>query len=197
MQNQHSAETVISATIAARLNLARRDAGRLSLAAKNLSVIANRIGIEAASLRTLSEFYDEFAQRSIRLSDQINQLSTGIAHLAVKAWRQYNLQRCLEKVLQANTEQRFLQARHAEGEQRFSETREQSLRFRNQLQQSLDDLNRFLQTIKVIAVNSRIEAASLTAYKAQLSDLSKSIETNTQAMMSHVEFCQRQLRELN
>lgn len=203
-RHQHSSETVIAAHIAGRLNQARRDAGRLSLAAKNLSVIANRIGTEAAGLRTLSEFYDEFAQRSIRLSEHINKLSADISRTAVKGWRQHQLESCLLFALQPPDEHGNEQPRHCQllekslqQSQKISHhIRQQSLDYRRHLQQALDDLSRYMQTMKVIAVNSRIEASQLTSYQAQLRDLSSSIDQNTNAIMSHLDFCQRELKEL-
>lgn len=199
--NVHSLETVVAAHIAGRLNQARRDAGRLSLAAKNLSVIAHRIGTDAAGLRILSEFYDEFAQRSIRLSEHINGLSAQISYKAVQAWRRHQLEDCLSYALAAHqgaaSHRRLLDQAFARSHQGSANVREQSLLLRRQLQQALDELSRYMQTIKVIAVNSRIEAVQLTLYQAQLHDLSTSINLNTNAILAHLEYCQRQLRELH
>lgn len=201
LQRQHSAETVIAANIAGRLNQAQKDANRLSLAAKNLSVIAHRIGGQAAGLRTLSEFYDEFALRSIRLSEQINRLSAEISRSSVKAWRQHQLELCLEYALNqtdaANSHTGLVRQCLQRSNAQSATLRQQSQTFRRQLHQSLADLAGFMQTIKVIAVNSRIEAAQLSAYQAQLKDLSTSIDNNTNAIMSHLDFCQRELRELH
>lgn len=201
LQHQHSAETVIAANIAGRLNQAQKDANRLSLAAKNLSVIAHRIGGQAAGLRTLSEFYDEFALRSIRLSEQINRLSAEISRASVKAWRQHQLELCLEYALSQTTDFKdhtglVSQCLHRSTLQSAS-LRQQSQAFRRQLHQSLADLAGYMQTIQVIAVNSRIEAAQLTSYHAQLKDLSTSIDRNTNAIMSHLDFCQHELRDLH
>lgn len=201
LQRHHSAETVIAANIAGRLNQAQKDANRLSLAAKNLSVIAHHIGGQAAGLRTLSEFYDEFALRSIRLSEQINRLSAEISRSSVKAWRQHQLELCLEFAL-AHT-QEYKDHTHlvsqclARSTEQSAMLRQRSSTFRRQLRQALEDLAGYMQTIKVIAVNSRIEAAQLTAYQAQLKDLSASIDNNTNAIMSHLDFCQRELGELH
>lgn len=201
LQRRHSAETVIAANIAGRLNQAQKDANRLSLAAKNLSVIANRIGDQAAGLRTLSEFYDEFALRSIRLSEQINRLSAEISRTSVKAWRQHQLELCLEYAIERSQAHRehitLVNLSFEQSTQQSAQLRQQSRTFRRQLHQSLDDLAGYMQTIKVIAVNSRIEAARLTAYQAQLKDLSASIDHNTNAIMSHLDFCQHELRELH
>lgn len=200
-RHQHSTETVIAAHIAGRLNQARRDAGRLSLAAKNLSVIANRIGTEAAGLRTLSEFYDEFAQRSIRLSEHINKLSADISRTAVKGWRQHQLESCLQYALQQHDGPaehcRLIETSLAHSQSMSRHIREQSFDYRRHLQQALDDLSRYMQTMKVIAVNSRIEASQLHSYQAQLRDLSSSIDQNTNGIMAHLDFCQRELKELS
>lgn len=65
-------QTIAAADIAAKLYLAQNSAARLSLTAKNLSVIAARIDLDATSLKNLSSFYDQLVLNPIKRFKEIN-----------------------------------------------------------------------------------------------------------------------------
>jgi len=192
-------KTVASADIASRLNMAQKDAAKLSLSAKNLAVVSIRIGTAGAALKTLSTFYDELANTSIAISRNINRQAGQIAMLTVALWRKHLFcQRLLQvetniypasdpllhQQLQAATEQSSTLATHAQ-------------RQAQQLALSIDDLELQMRAMQVIVVNARMEAANLPDHKAQLNELMALIHHSTLNIMREVEQCKRWLKDLS
>lgn len=193
-----AAQTAAAANISAQLNQSRQQAGLLSLSAKNLSVIAVRIGQEAAGLKVLSLFYDEFAQRAIKVSNEINQLAADIALNSVKRWRSEMFRLKMEQVLRhppafsgelLNHKMQLVAATSAHLKQNTDGACQA-------LESHLEELLTFMQSMQVIAINARVEAGNLPLHKAQLDDLSAKIDITTQKILENVHACQHRMKEI-
>lgn len=190
-------QTLAAADIAAKLFLAQRAAATLSLTAKNLSVIAARIGLDAAGLKVLSSFYDQFAQKAIKLSKEINALAQRISRNTMVRWRTQLLIQKVEAVLKRNhTSQPLLENNQQWAVQRELQLRNASKQLCLQLERLLAELLDSMMTMQVIAVNARIEACSLQGYQLQMSQLSLSIDANSTSILVDIQHCQSRLQEL-
>lgn len=199
-QLHHSlaAQTAAAADISAQLNQSRKQASLLSLSAKNLSVIAVRIGQEAAGLKVLSLFYDEFAQKSIKVSNKINQLAANIAANSVKRWRSELFQQKVEQVLcsQPQHSQDLLVRKLQLRQHSCLQLKQQTDTACQTLEGYLEELLTFMQSMQVIAINARVEAGNLPLHKAQLDDLSEKIDITTRSILDNVHACQHRMKDI-
>lgn len=190
-------QTVITAEISAHLLAAQSIAANLSFSAKNLSVIAARIGVEAAGLKVLSGFYDQFAMRAIKATKEINLVAHNIARMTMVRWRCGLFIKKLDWVMARNTEQQaVLNKCYHDVFNRDNHLRQQTLESCQQLSRLLEELLDYMRTMQVIAVNARIEASNLKSHTLQLTQLSTAIDQHSVAILSDITVCQQKLREL-
>ncbi len=193
-----AAQTAAAADISAQLNQSRKQAGLLSLSAKNLSVIAVRIGQEAAGLKVLSLFYDEFAQKAIKVSNEINKLAAKIALNSVKRWRSELFRQKVEQVLSTPPlySRELLHNKINLGQAISNQLKQQTDSACQKLEGYLEELLTFMQSMQVIAINARVEAGNLPLHKAQLDDLSEKIDLTTRSILENVHACQHRMKEI-
>ncbi|WP_445767504.1 hypothetical protein [Rheinheimera sp.] len=189
--------TVAAVNISARLFLAQKSAAKLSLTAKNLSVIAARIGVDAAGLKVLSGFYDQFAQNAIKVAGDINRLAQRIARNTMVRWRCHLFSQKVAVVLANNSnEQVLLNKSFQQAIAREQQLQQGNLSQCRQLERLLAELLDYMMTMQVIAVNARIEACSLSGYQLQLTQLAEAIERNSSGLLADIKHCQFRLKEL-
>lgn len=189
--------TVAAVNISARLFLAQKSAAKLSLTAKNLSVIAARIGVDAAGLKVLSGFYDQFAQNAIKVAGDINRLAQRIARNTMVRWRCHLFSQKVAVVLANNSnEQGLLNKSFQQAIAREQQLQQGNLSQCRQLERLLAELLDYMMTMQVIAVNARIEACSLSGYQLQLTQLAEAIERNSSGLLADITHCQFRLKEL-
>ena len=195
--NNGATEIVAAARISAHLLKVQKNAQRISMTAKNLSVISARIGAEAGSLKELSKFFDSFAQQSIRTSAAINKVAKHIVTDMMTCWR---TQLCMGKVQKVLSKPELtapaLNTRLALISQDATSVRQRNFVHQRELGECLDDLTKCMQTMQIIAVNARIEACGLLDYQRQLTELSGSIENYTSAIFGEIKQCEHLLREI-
>ncbi len=191
-------KTLASADIAARLNSAQRDAAKLSLSAKNLAVLAMRMGITGVGLKTLSGFYDELAKSSIKISREINSQAGVIAKSSVSLWRKFMFSECLMRVQQSmgGTNDTLLIEKIKIVQEQIAHLIEQSKMESIRLTFAIDELDQQMRSMQVIVVNARIEASAVPEYQAQLSELTAQIQQATTSILSEVRSCRRWLKDL-
>lgn len=190
-----ASEMVAATKISSHLLRVQKNAHRISMTAKNLSVISARIGSEAGSLKELSKFFDSFAQQSIRISIAINKVAKDIVTDMMTCWR---IQLCMDKVqnvlskpeLKATT----LTTRLVVINQDATNVKQRNTVHQHQLVECLDSLTKCMQTMQIIAVNARIEACGLMNYQRQLNELSGSIENYTSTIFGEIKQCEYLLR---
>lgn len=191
-------KTLASADIAARLNSAQKDASRLSLSAKNLAVLAMRMGIAGVGLKTLSGFYDELAKASIKISLEINGQAGVIAKNSVSLWRKFmfsdNLQRVQHSMGAAQDELIEQKLKVAHGH--IKNLTEQSQIESRRLTFAIDELDQQMRSMQVIVVNARIEASAVPEYQEQLAELTAQIQRATSAILAEVRSCRQWLKDL-
>ncbi|MDP5137904.1 hypothetical protein ORJ04_18285 [Rheinheimera baltica] len=190
-------QTVAAVNISARLFLAQKSAAKLSLTAKNLSVIAARIGVDAAGLKVLSGFYDQFAQNAIKVAGDINRLAQRIARNTMVRWRCHLFSQKVAVLLANNSnEQGLLNKSFQQAIAREQQLQQGNLSQCRQLERLLAELLDYMMTMQVIAVNARIEACSLSGYQLQLTQLAEAIERNSSGLLADITHCQFRLKEL-
>ncbi|QIR16403.1 hypothetical protein [Shewanella aestuarii] len=191
-------QTAAAADISARLNRSRKQAGLLSLSAKNLSVLAVRIGQQAAGLKVLSLFYDEFAQSAIVISNEINRLVARIALDSVSRWRREMFSNKVTQVLESDPlySTALLMAKKQHVVTCCDEFRLNTQQYCRQLDMQLEELFKFMQSMQVIAVNARIEAGSIPEYQRQMDGLSEKIDQSTAVILEDVHICKSLIKEI-
>lgn len=195
---QLAQKTLASADIAARLNVAQKDAGRLSLSAKNLAVVAMRMGSAGVGLKTLSGFYDDLAKASIKISREINSQAGLIAANSVTLWRKFVFCRSLLRVQDhlAPEHDLLLQEKLNQTQLLIEQLSEQSQERSRRLAAAIDELDQQMRSMQVIVVNARIESSTLPEYQAQLSELTSQIQQATEAILHEVAHCRQWLKDL-
>lgn len=190
-------QAISSAEISGRLFNAQKSAAKLSLSAKNLSVIAARIGADAAGLKVLSDFYDQFAQKAIKASIEINFLANGIARNTISRWRCQMLLSKLDWVMNKNTViDSMLQHQCQLSIKRQNLLKKESQIDCHKLARILQELLDYMKTMQVIAVNARIEACVLNSHYLQLTQLSTSIDSYSASILDDIKYCEIKIKGL-
>ena len=176
---------ITSSQVAGELYRASRIARQLSLAAKNSQAVVHRAGSKVAGLKVISEYFADLALKTIKLAEEINQISLDISHMAVERWRQNTLVDHLldsqEKnhndkidVIIHDTQQRQLEINH-----RFN------IEIRS-LESQLEEIQQYMQASRVVAVSFRLEATQTDEYQGILKDMAKNIDTFSEKIKQHV-----------
>ncbi|MAZ65772.1 MAG: hypothetical protein CMF25_01535 [Kangiellaceae bacterium] len=192
MKRGQSNQTIVAVTVSGRLFKAQVLARSLSISSKNLSAVAIRIGQQAAGLAVLASFYDELANSTIQLANKIGELTGSIADLAVEEWKLALLHQHLEKVLalEHNENTAYIQEKHEYYEAERNSKLSIFNRLMSQLELMLSDMRRQMQSISVIAVNSKIEATQAADKKELLFNMAEDIEKTTDSIITHIKASQ-------
>lgn len=189
MKVDHNKLTVAAAMVAAELHYAELTARQLTISAKNAAAIVLRAGSQAAGLSVISSFYDELAGKTIKLARAINTTAVSLSVITVSEWR---TSAALQRLRQAyakvedNERRARLMPLEARITERLSgiETRFQSLL--DSLNSDLQEIQKHMRAIDVVAVTSRLEAHRTGEFKEGLLQMANTIQQQTSEIKSHI-----------
>lgn len=189
MQVDHNKLTIAAARVAAELHYAELTARQLTISAKNAAAIVLRAGTRAAGLSVISSFYDELAGKTIKLARAINSTAVQLSVITVAEWRTNTaLLRIRQAKVKAATPD--CQARITPLEKRISDQLE-SMESRFQmllgsLNSDLQEIQKHMRAIDVVAVTSRLEAHRTGEFKEGLLQMANTIQQQTSDIKSHI-----------
>ncbi len=194
-----SAASVCAATVATELHRASLIARKLSLTAKNARVVVLRAGSQAASLKVISDFFDDLASKTIGMASTINITALDISRLAVMSWRSDQFYRRLSTTLSLNANAAHDPILHnlLHGERRDRVLQDRYRKGLQQLSSELDDIQQFMRAANVISVTSRLEATQTGSFQATLVSMANTIQKQSDAIKSHVVRSQRMIQDLH
>lgn len=189
MQVDHNKLTIAAATVAAELHYAELTARQLTISAKNAAAIVLRAGTRAAGLSVISSFYDELAGKTIKLARAINTTAIALSVITVEEWRTSN---ALQRVRQAYARaegaayrecippmETSINAHLASIEERFQ-------RLLATLNSDLQEIQKHMRAIDVVAVTSRLEAHRTGEFKEGLLQMANTIQQQTSEIKAHI-----------
>lgn len=189
MQVDHNKLTIAAARVAAELHYAELTARQLTISAKNAAAIVLRAGSRAAGLSVISSFYDELAGKTIKLARAINTTAVQLSVITVAEWRTNT---ALQRIRQAQAKAASpeCKARIAPLETRIDEqlvsmeSRFQALL--GALNSDLQEIQKHMRAIDVVAVTSRLEAHRTGEFKEGLLQMANTIQQQTSDIKSHI-----------
>lgn len=189
MQVDHNKLTIAAARVAAELHYAELTARQLTISAKNAAAIVLRAGSRAAGLSVISSFYDELAGKTIKLARAINKTAVQLSVITVAEWRTNT---ALQRIRQAQAKAASpeCKARIAPLETRIDEqlvsmeSRFQALL--GALNSDLQEIQKHMRAIDVVAVTSRLEAHRTGEFKEGLLQMANTIQQQTSDIKSHI-----------
>lgn len=189
LQEAQASASVCAAAVAAELDRASQVARQLSLTAKNARVVVMRAGNRAASLKVISDFFDDLASKTIALAKNINVVAIDISRLAVSGWRDSmlisQLHRSAELANQwgvdvsLNTYTAQLEMKHEELVSVFHKKL-------NKLASELSEIQRLMRAANVISVTSRLEATQTGEFEGILVEMANTIQSQSDQIKLHV-----------
>lgn len=193
-----ASQTAAAATISGHLHRASLIAKRMALAAKNSRAMVLRAGARAAGLKVISDYFDELANKTINLSNIINQCAINISQNSVRQWRTHafltHVERCRVRIEQANkTKQLDFASR--EGEENMlilSSNMHQQLAALND---QLSDIRQYMQSSSVVAVTFRLEATQTGEFQPLLEHMASTIDGLSNQIKQHITYSQNQLAQ--
>ena len=190
MQNENTRQTVIAAQIAAELYHAQQITKSLSISSKNLRTLAKRIGHNAAGLAVLASFYDECSRESISLANQVSSLTITTANETVKQWRFSLFEQELKKAcrnLEDSEIPTIVKDSLEKSPLQKEEMNKLTEQFRKDLFFLLQEMQKNIRSIAVIAVNSKIEAPKTGEHSAALLDMAQNVEIMIEKILKHID----------
>lgn len=177
--SNHTSLAIAAATVAAELHHAEMIARQLTLSAKNASAIVLRAGSRAAGLSVIANFYDELANKTIKLARSINTTAIQLSGVTVHEWRTSvavaQINRAWEMAAGATYRESLEPYMHSiDSEYRQLEAAFQVLL--KQLNEKLDEVQQHMRAIDVVAVSSRLEAQRTGEFKENLMQMAENIQ---------------------
>lgn len=189
MQVDHNKLTIAAARVAAELHYAELTARQLTISAKNAAAIVLRAGSRAAGLSVISSFYDELAGKTIKLARAINTTAVQLSVITVAEWRTntalLRIRQAQAKASSPECKARIAPLETRIGDQLVSmESRFQSLL--GALNSDLQEIQKHMRAIDVVAVTSRLEAHRTGEFKEGLLQMANTIQQQTSDIKSHI-----------
>lgn len=196
--SQPAQASVCAAVVAAELDRASQVARKLSLTAKNARVVVMRAGSRAASLKVISDFFDDLANKTIVLAREINEAAIGISRLAVNDWRSASLLARLERARQlcttaAASSSLLPYVHHAEC--MHHDLSEQFQKELYRLASELEEIQQLMRAANVISVTSRLEATQTGEFQKVLVEMANTIQNQSDTIKAHVTRSRQLLEE--
>lgn len=197
--NNIASQTAAVATISGHLFHASMIAKRMALAAKNSRAMVLRAGARAAGLKVISDYFGELADKTIRLSDVINQYAIAISQNSVRQWRTHVFLTKLEHTNERVSEQVKGQLTFAldQGTHHMSSLNQNMSHQLSSLNQQLLDIRQYMQSSSVVAVTFRLEATKTGEFQPMLEHMADTIDGLTNNIKEHILFSQNQLAKFN
>ncbi len=203
--NQIAIQTAAAATISGHLFRASITAKQMALAAKNSRAMVLRAGSKAAGLKVISDYFDDLADKTITLSNTINQYAVAISQNSVRQWRALTFidrirkgQNYIERDNEdsAHACQQLEPSIHkATDYQDELETRLKS-QLKN-LKDQLENIHHYMQSSNVVAVTFRLEATQTGEFQPLLEHMAETIDGLTNDIKGHINTSQNQLDVFN
>ena len=194
-----ASQTAAVATISGHLFRASIIAKRMALAAKNSRAMVLRAGARAAGLKVISDYFDELADKTIKLSDVINQYAITISQNSVRQWRTHvflsKLQHTQQRINVSQKSQ--LTTALASGGEHMSSLHRDMNHQLSSLNQQLLDIRQYMQSSSVVAVTFRLEATKTGEFQPMLEHMADTIDGLTNNIKEHILFSQNQLAQFN
>ncbi len=194
-----ASQTAAVATISGHLFRASIIAKRMALAAKNSRAMVLRAGARAAGLKVISDYFDELADKTIRLSDVINQYAIAISQNSVRQWRTHVFLTKLHHTNERVSAQVKGQLTPAldQGATHMSSLNQNMSHQLASLNQQLLDIRQYMQSSSVVAVTFRLEATKTGEFQPMLEHMADTIDGLTNNIKEHILFSQNQLAKFN
>ncbi|MFY0700490.1 MAG: hypothetical protein JXR04_06685 [Bermanella sp.] len=188
-------QTAAVATISGHLFRASLIAKRMALAAKNSRAMVLRAGEKAAGLKVISDYFGELANKTITLSDVINQYAIAISQNSVRQWRTNAF---LHRLIQTQTKMEAtninqLSFAFGEGQAQLDHLTQKMHKQLLSLNEQLMDIRQYMQSSSVVAVTFRLEATKTGEFQPMLEHMANTIEQLTNEIKEHIAFSQNQL----
>jgi hypothetical protein len=192
-----AAQTAAAATISGHLYRASTIAKRMALAAKNSRAMVLRAGSKAAGLKVISDYFDELADKTIKLSHIINQSAISISQNSVRQWRTQSFLHRLSKSNNRIDDNKTHQLEPAMqiGEKNLHELAEILQGELSSLNDQLLDIRQYMQSSNVVAVTFRLEATQTGEFQPLLESMANSIDGLSNEIKNHITFSQNQLAQ--
>lgn len=178
--HHHTALAIAAATVAAELHHAEMIAKQLTISAKNASAVVLRAGSRAAGLSVIANFYDELANKTINLARSINATAVQLSGVTVTEWRTSEAARqvklAYEKAEQA-TYRESLTPFMAAIDDEYQQLDNLFKDLLRELNTKLDEVQRHMRAIDVVAVSSRLEAQRTGEFKENLMQMAENIQS--------------------
>jgi len=189
LQEAQASASVCAAAVAAELDRASQVAKQLSLTAKNARVVVMRAGNRAASLKVISDFFDDLASKTIALAKNINVVAIDISRMAVSGWRGSMLISQLHRSINLARQWGVnvaLTGYTAELEFKHNELVSGFQKKLNRLASELAEIQRLMRAANVISVTSRLEATQTGEFESILVEMANTIQSQSDQIKLHV-----------
>ncbi len=192
-------QTAAAATISGHLYRASLIAKRMALSAKNSRAMVLRAGTKAAGLKVISDYFDELAGKTIRLSTTINQCAISISQNSVRQWR---TQTFLDRMHQSQTRLEGDKAQQLNdaidlGQHFLKDLAHTLLKQLSTLKEQLADIHQYMQSSNVVAVTFRLEATQTGEFQPLLENMARTIDGLSNDIKHHITTSQNQLDQFN
>ncbi|WP_283786091.1 hypothetical protein QNI23_006980 [Bermanella sp. WJH001] len=192
-----ASQTAAAATISGHLYRASIIAKRMALAAKNSRAMVLRAGAQAAGLKVISDYFDELAGKTIKLSGTINQCAISISQNSVRQWRTNSFLSHVNRTKKRINQNKTSQLNHALncGEDSLEALNSSMQSQLSQLNEQLIDIRQYMQSSSVVAVTFRLEATQTGDYQPLLEHMANTIDGLSNDIKHHITFSQNQLSQ--
>ncbi len=192
-----AAQTAASATISGHLYRASLIAKCMALAAKNSRAMVLRAGTKAAGLKVISDYFDDLADKTINLSNTINQCAINISRTSVKQWRTQNFLDRLKKSQSKLDKSKSKQLDYyMDDRQVFLTDLVHSLKSQLiELKDQLADIHQYMQSSNVVAVTFRLEATQTGEFQPLLEHMANTIDGQSNDIKHHITCSQNQMAQ--
>lgn len=193
--SQIATQTAAAATISGHLYRASLTAKRMALSAKNSRAMVLRAGSKAAGLKVISDYFDELANKTINLSNTINQLAIAISQNSVRQWRTHSFLDRVQKCKNRVGDQKSAQLNGAMDDGAvLLDTLNHTLHSQvNKLRDQLADIRQYMQSSNVVAVTFRLEATQTGEFQPLLEHMAHTIDGLSNEIKGHITTSQDQL----
>ncbi len=192
-----AAQTAASATISGHLYRASLIAKSMALAAKNSRAMVLRAGSKAAGLKVISDYFDDLADKTISLSNTINQCAIDISRTSVIQWRTQNFLDRLDKSQsllnsgQAKKLDVYMDDRRSVLSQYIHSQKSLLINLKDQLA----DIHQYMQSSNVVAVTFRLEATQTGEFQPLLEHMAHTIDGQSNDIKHHITCSQSNLAQ--
>jgi hypothetical protein len=185
-------QLIAVASITAELSAVVVIAKEIALAAANAKAIAFRAGDKAKGFKPITDFINELAKDTISKTTTISELALVLFQITVNEYRKEVAYDKIEQVTKLSRTAMYALSMQTPLDAAQSRVQDYQLQFKQnaaQLSGQLEEVMRFAQTARTIAIYSRIEAAQAGEYLQSLQTVAESVDNAAQAIHDNVQRC--------